>query len=313
MNRATRAIVALLAASTVLSGGPARAQTAITSDDYLARLRSSLTALRAIGPTSASAGSIEAALAPIGLPVDVRLADGHVVRITRDTLVGSAAGSGDTSALRAVTGRVQAALDAGLVATSTSAPDRAQIDAAIATAYEGHVLRRPSLTSRVLAYIGQALGWLFDHTIGAVARSGLGGLLGLVLLFVLLAVAVAIMLRAGRATVTDARWSPRSSGKTVVDWRRLADEALARGDLREAVRALYHALLVALAARGVVRDDPSLTAGECRSAVRDARPSLAPEVDRATTAFERVVYGRLPARDEDVASLRDAETAVRRS
>ena len=314
MNRSARtSSVLFLLATSIQLGGVAHAQTTITAEDYVARLRSSLTSLRQIPPASAGTASIEAALAPIGLPVDVRMTDGTVVEITRDSLVGDAAATGDDSAPRTVSGRIAAALDAATAAIVAGAPDRAEIDAAIAAAYEGLEAQPPSLTSRALAYVGQVLGWLIDHTVGAAARSGFGGLLGLLLLLVLLAGGAAIMVRAGRSTVADARWSSAPAGEAAVDWRRVADEALARGDLRETVRALYHALLVALAARGVVRDDPSLTAGECRTAVRRARPSLAPEVDRATGAFERVVYGKRPARDEDVASLRRAETAVRRS
>src|SRR5205807_9480694 len=105
-----------------------------------------------------------------------------------------------------------------------------------------------------------------------------------------------------------ARAEPRR--RTVPEWRTLADAALARGDIREAVRALYAALLALLSARGIIPDVPSLTAGECRRAVSVARPALAPIVTRATTAFERVSYGAGPGSAPDVGELRKAGRAV---
>ena len=99
----------------------------------------------------------------------------------------------------------------------------------------------------------------------------------------------------------------------LVDWRRTADEALAAGDLGAAVPALYHALLGTLDARGVVRDAPALTAGECRGTVHRARPALSPAIDDATAAFERVVYGKLPATPADIEALQGAERTALRS
>jgi hypothetical protein len=55
----------------------------------------------------------------------------------------------------------------------------------------------------------------------------------------------------------------------------------------------------------------SLTAGECRRAVAAARPALYPAVEMATTAFERIVYGRAVPRPEDVQALRAADRAAR--
>jgi hypothetical protein len=97
-----------------------------------------------------------------------------------------------------------------------------------------------------------------------------------------------------------------------VDWHRVAEEALSRGDLAGAVRAFYRALLAALAARGVLEAGPSITAGECRVAVGRSRPDLVPIVVPATTTFERIAYGRASASKGDVELMRDAEERASR-
>jgi len=95
------------------------------------------------------------------------------------------------------------------------------------------------------------------------------------------------------------------------NWLLEADRAVAAGDFERAVRALYHALLTALQARGVVEDAPSLTAGETRLAVAATRPALSAVVGRATTVFERVAYGGAPADGDAVEAIRTAERSAR--
>jgi hypothetical protein len=97
-----------------------------------------------------------------------------------------------------------------------------------------------------------------------------------------------------------------------IDWRARADEALARGDLAEAVRCLYHAMLVAFASTGIVEDAPSLTSGEFRTAVGKKRPAMYPQVAGATRVFERVAYGNSIPEARDVDQMRTAERAVRK-
>ncbi|MCW3037952.1 MAG: hypothetical protein JWM17_3264, partial [Actinobacteria bacterium] len=95
------------------------------------------------------------------------------------------------------------------------------------------------------------------------------------------------------------------------DWDRVAREAMARGDLAEAVRARYGALLASLAGRGIVPDTPSLTAGECRRAVAGGLAGVYPVVAKATTIFESVMYGAAEATAGDVDTLAAAERSVK--
>jgi uncharacterized protein DUF4129 len=314
VTRSTRAIVVLLAMAIGVSASTTvGAQTAVSLDDYVVRLRTALEGLEGIDPAEASEQAIEAAIASLGLPVRVELPSGSAVEVTRDTLLGPATAPGGAAELRRVTEVIRTALAAAVDTAARASPDRAALDAALAEAYGGLRPQEPSITSRILDAVRQAFGWLLDRTLGAVSRSGLGPLIGWFLIFVLLAGVIMVLHRLGGATVAEARWTAGSRGEPAEDWRRLAEEALARGDLPEAVRARYHVLLETLAARGIVRDAPSLTSGECRAAVHRTSPRLAPDVDRATSAFERVIYGRLPARAEDVDALSTAEQAVRRS
>src|SRR5262249_34720064 len=160
--------------------------------------------------------------------------------------------------------------------------------------------------------VSQAIGWFLEHTIGALSHSSAGSVVGWILILALGAVAFWLAQRVRVNVVADARVG--SGGEVeVVDWQRYADEALAKGDLNGAVLALYHALVGTLAYRGVVREAPSLTAGECRGAVRTARPTIAPAVDRATAAFERVAYGKQDAGPADVDALKTAQQEVRKA
>jgi len=133
---------------------------------------------------------------------------------------------------------------------------------------------------------------------------------------VVLAVAALLVRQLARGRFVPERTIDESGGQRRrrterTDWVREAETAVARGDVDAAVRGFYRALLSALAARGLVRDDPALTAGECRVAVGSVRPGLYPVVAEATGAFERVVYGETPGRMGDVDALRRAERAAR--
>lgn len=302
--------VALLACVLVLVGAPfGNAQTAIDADEYLTRLDGALTALRAADVEPAQA--IANARIALGLPVAVSLPDGSSVTVTEDSLLGSAADGEDAAAVADMTTRLDAARAGASQARTAPPPDRARIDAAVAAAYGGE-LQGPSLVQRALSRITQGLGWLLEHTLGALLRTPAGTAIAWVLLIAIAAAAIVIASRTRAAVVGEARVGAVGAGASVIDWRREADDALARGDLNVAVLSLYHVLVGTLATRGIVREAPSLTAGECRLAVRAERPALAQPVDRATTVFERVAYGKQDARPDDVAVLREAEQVAKR-
>lgn len=181
--------------------------------------------------------------------------------------------------------------------------DDAQLEDALARSYDG-VDPSLEIRDRVL----RALGDVFARIVEPLLRNrGATGTVASILLLVLglgLVVWFARRLRVVPDAVDAGRVGLR---EREVDWRRRAEEALARGDLEAALRAEYRVLLHVLDARGVVADAPSLTAAECRSVVERERPNLAGAVRDATDAFERVAYGDLPVRREDVDAVQRAE------
>ena len=310
MKRATAAVVVGCAVvGLLLAAGPAGAQTQTDVDGYIARLNAGLQALQEPGVEPAAA--IADARDAVGLPVIVALPDGSAVIVTDGSLIGSAADGSDAAALEATRARLELASVNAQRSLEADPPDRATVDAALGAAYGGLTLDSPSWFERVLLRVTQALGWFLDHTLGALLRSGAGGIVGWLIVLGLVVAAIVVAQKVRVGVVPEAR-APGGHGDVVlVDWQRFADDALAAGDLNAAVPALYHVLVGTLATRGVVRDAPSLTAGECRGAVREARPTLAPSIDRATAAFERVTYGKRDAGPDDVEALREAQRAVR--
>ena len=300
-------LIAIAVAS--LTGSVAQAQaTTVPLETYIERLRIALTAIDA-GDREPRA-AIRTALSDLDLPQQISLPDGSSVTVTTSAIIGGAGGP-EATTLSWVRARLRVALESADAALATPVPDRSRIDAALADAYGGLQPTSPSLYQRLLTDVRQALGWLLDHTIGKVGRTPTGTVIAWTVVLAFLAGVVLVLRRARHGVVPAARAPRDHRDLPTVDWRRLADEALAAGDLTDAVPALYHVLIGTLDSRGVVRDAPSLTAGECRAAVRRSRPGLTSSIDPATAVFERVVYGRAAADQDDIEILRTAEQAVR--
>jgi hypothetical protein len=304
--------VALLASvlGVCLLGAPAGAQTATDVDGYLARLDAAQAALRT--PGIAPPEALADARTALALPLVVTLPDGSAVFVTDDSLLGAADDGNDAAAVAAVEARLEAAAGGASPVRTQAPPDPARIAAAVSAAYGGEV-EAPSWTQRVLSRITQALGWVLEHTLGALVGTGVGTVIAWLFAIAAVVAIVFLLQRSRFGMVPEARSGASADEVSIVDWRRAADEALARGDDNLAVLALYHVLVHTLASRGVVREAPSLTAGECRGAVRREQPGLAPTIDRATAAFERVAYGKQDALHDDVDALQAAEKAAKRA
>jgi hypothetical protein len=80
---------------------------------------------------------------------------------------------------------------------------------------------------------------------------------------------------------------------------RLAAEAEYRGDLEIALRLRFRAGLLRLAQARVLPARPSLRTFEARRVLRD------PRFDRLARDFDEVVYGRRPARPDDLVAARE--------
>jgi Domain of unknown function (DUF4129) len=303
---------ALLASLTLqlIPGTPAFAQVraALSPTEYLDRLhRAEGLARHGIG--APSPGQMDLVRTSLGLPAVVSL-QGLMVEVPTGPFLERLRGNSGRDFERALAHLLALEEQARLAAQAPPA-DQARERAALREAYRGVGEVRLGLTERLRMYVAEAIVWLFDRLARA---SGPGSLLPW-LIVAGLAVAIGLLLwrLARRLGLVPERAEARSVGRqgASVDWLRSAEEASRRGDLEQAVRSFYRALLSALAARGVVDEAPSLTAGECRRAVGLIQPSLYPMVARATATFERVAYGRAHADRDEVEAMRRAEREAR--
>ncbi len=306
----TRAPLRLIVVVLVLAAASATsAQTDVPVDAFTDRLAASSAQLDQTPPGSRNAQTLHAIVSSLGLPATVSFPDGERRTVTESSLLSGIDLEAEPLPWEAVTARLQATRDASEAAAAVSPRDRAAVDAALAAAYGG-TDTEPGLIERVLGRVRDAIGWLLEHTLGPVLRSGpLGALLAVVLL---VGIGLFVASRIGRRVVPDERVSTAGPGTdAAIDWAREAQRAIDAGDAEAAVRALYHLMLETLDRRGIVEEAPSLTAGECRAAVHRRRPALDPVVRGATETFERVTYGNVAADADDVDRLVGAERAAR--
>jgi len=116
--------------------------------------------------------------------------------------------------------------------------------------------------------------------------------------------------RSGRpAAGTDG--APRERPQTPDDLRRRADELAERGEFREAVRALFLALIRSLQLKGLLPRSGSQTNAENLRRLRD-HVGLVAVVRPFTETFDSRWYGRRPTSAQDVSRCREwFEAALR--
>ncbi len=143
----------------------------------------------------------------------------------------------------------------------------------------------------------ERLASLFDSGAGTVLAWGLVGLA--VVVGALLVVRAVVVLRRG-AVAEDGPQAVVITRRPAADW--LADARAAReaGDLAEAVRCGYRAVVAGLAGEGALEEVPGRTVGEYRRQVAAGRPDRVEAFARASEVFERVWYARRAASAEDV-------------
>jgi len=244
----------------------------------------------------------------LGLPVAVAF-PGRVVVLGADPYLQGLDGRSPGDFRNAVA-RIRTMRSGVFEALATRPPDRRAIGDAVEAAYRDVPRIHPSLLSRLRDAVARALGSAVRNLVQ------FRGWKTIIEWAFVLAVAFVLVRTLARGRLVPDRAVPEGRVVTrgrarVDDWNRLAEEALARGEVEAAVRALYRGMLATLAARGIVGDDPTLTAGECRLAVGSRRPAILSAVAEATGAFERVAYGEEPGGMSDVEALRRAEGAVR--
>lgn len=155
-----------------------------------------------------------------------------------------------------------------------------------------------SFWSRVVEWLQRA--WVRFLEWAAEISEYVGGPVVLALLVggavIALAVAVTANLGRRRARLVDERIRREhetARGLDPVDLERRADEALARGDHKAALRLVFQAGLIRLDRAGLIDLRPGTTSGTVTEAVG------APEFERLANRFDVVVYGDKPATGAD--------------
>lgn len=248
----------------------------------------------------------------LGLPVVIAVGDTGLL-IERDPFLDSLRGDRRVHFRRAAAHL--ALLQTRLGEALQSPPlDKSRLSRALAAAYTGIETPRPSLIERIEALIAGFMVGVIDRIYslllgGPTGRIASVAALAAIVLGLLLFV-WRLMVRLGLVPEKSLPEAPHEFGDAV-DWRALAERALAGGNRAAAVRALYQVLIKALVAEGIIRDAPGLTSGECRSLVNEKRPALYPAVAKATAIFDRVAYGLHDPDAGEVSSVVEAEKLVR--
>lgn len=282
----------------------ASAREAISADAFAARIATAHT-LTIEAQSAPAPERMKAVRKALGLPVDVVLAAGAVT-IASDPFLDRLTGRRGED-FRLAAEHLEVLQDELRRAATAEAPDRERIRAIVDDAYAGvraepHLITR--LRERAAGLLRSALETLVRAT-GTTAGK-------IVAIFVALAIVAAAVLIFVRRTRVVAERSSRSrhADASVRDPRGALAEALARGDMEAAVRAQYQILIVELAGRDAVPDEPSLTAGECRRAVASSLRDAYSVVADATGRYERVVYADTEASRDDLDALARATEAV---
>src|SRR5262245_32723122 len=186
-------------------------------------------------------------------------------------------------------------------------PDTAREAAANELADPAYQAAEPSVVDRVLTWIGRRLVDLLS------ALGGGSGPVGLLVLVALgIAVYAVIRVRVGRIARQHRKTVfPAGRPRGADDYRRAADEALARGDLNAAVRERFRAIVRELETRGGLNEQSGRTVDECAAQAGRRLPDHACELRGAATLFDDVVYGGRAATEAAYRNLTDLDTGLR--
>ncbi|WP_330277453.1 DUF4129 domain-containing protein [Lentzea sp. NBC_00516] len=186
--------------------------------------------------------------------------------------------------------------------------DEAREAAARELSDPAYVSDDPNPLQRAIEWILDRLGELF---------AGAGGMSGLTAIVIIVAVVVLIVivirLRVGR-TGRVLRSGAKVFGSTVMtaaEHRAAAEKAAAAGDLAEAVRERFRAVVRELEQRGVLDARAGRTVDEVAFEAGQALPALAVDLRGAAMQFDDVWYGGRTATAEGYQALVSVDGKVR--
>lgn len=305
-------IVAVLLAVPCLLAAPrvAHAQQAAPGVQFVAALQDALDALPSEDVASTDP-ALDRVRAPLQLARDVANDSTDIDPVLSDL----ARDPADVHAARAKLQLLIAALQLppGSVAEDPSAARHTLNDVYRQDQFANLGKRNSSdLFSRIGSGLVAAVRWLADHLVGSI-----GEVPSLIIAALVLAAIVAfVVYRLQRAGVRAPAWGrllpePVAQSLDPDDEWRLAVEAAARGDHREAVRHAFRSALLAIAVRGRLHVDAAWTTSELLARARgdaDLVAALAPAAD----SFDRAWYSGRPVSQADWEVARERCDAVRR-
>lgn len=182
------------------------------------------------------------------------------------------------------------------------------VDGGVADRTVEQILQEPAFTTARRSWLARLRDdirqWVIDR-LASLFESGAGTVLAWSLVGLAVLVGVLVAVRALRdvrrgAVAEEGVTAVTVTRRPAADW--LADARAARddGDLAEAVRCGYRAVVAGLAASGGVDEVPGRTVGEYRAQVRSNEPRRLDDFTRASDVFERVWYARRPPHPDDV-------------
>lgn len=175
-------------------------------------------------------------------------------------------------------------------------------------------LSDPAYQQAAPSWLDRALRWIvdrFEDLLNTVNQVVPGGIFGVIVLIALVVVVIVVIRsRAGRLsrTVGGAVFSGKPLSAT--DHRRAAEEALARGDLAEAVRERFRAIARGLEERGVLDVRSGRTVDELARAAGARIPEYAKALRSAALMFDDVWYGGRAATHAGYQQLADLDLAL---
>jgi hypothetical protein len=175
-------------------------------------------------------------------------------------------------------------------------------------------LSDPAYRDAEPSWFTQAVRWLMqriDDLLGSMNAAVPGGLWSIVILmFVLLAIAVGVRLKVGKVARTASASIFGERVLTAADHRRAAEAAAAQGDLAEAVRERFRAIVRALEERHVLDERSGRTVDEVAREAGRRLPEYANAMRAAARLFDDVWYGGHPATAAGYQSLVDLDLSL---
>jgi hypothetical protein len=175
-----------------------------------------------------------------------------------------------------------------------------------------YAAEQPTLLARAVYWLLGKLGDLLSQA-AELTPSGYGGLVALVVVLVLAAVAVRLVVgRIGRAAGrADALFD--TSPQSAADHRRAADAHAEGGRWAWAIRERLRAVVRELAERDLLEERAGRTADEVAAEAGRVLPGCAAQLRAAARLFDDVWYGGVPATAEMDALLRELDEALHRA